>query len=127
MTNNRSRTRRGARGRFAPGSSGNTAGRPPGSGESFTACLRRRGAEPVPIDTPDGVQYVTRLDALALRLYELADAGSVRAAELIGNRLDGRPGQGTEPQPEPVFARLYREAQEARAGESETPPGGAGR
>lgn len=83
---------RAASGRFAPGQSGNPAGRPP-EPESFTAALRRRGAELVEVDTPQGVQLVTRIDALALRLYELADAGSVRAHALVLERLDGKPAQ----------------------------------
>lgn len=83
---------RDKRGRFAPGQSGNPRGRP-AEPESFTAQLRDIGADEVTIDSDAGPVRVTRLRALALRLFELADAGSVRAFDIIAERLEGRAPQ----------------------------------
>jgi hypothetical protein len=112
---NSERTRaRDKRGHWLPGQSGNPAGRPP-EPESITACLRKRLAEFVPIDTPAGVKRVTRADALALGLCELAAAGSVRAHAVILERLDGKPAQAVSlsvqerlPCPEPVWDDVDR-------------------
>jgi len=87
---------------FPPGQSGNPAGRPP-SEFCLTDCLRSLARERVRSGPGRGS---TRAQALAAVLWRRALAGDLRAAALIGDRLDGRPGQAERVPPDPVVLSL---------------------
>lgn len=73
---------------FKPGQSGNPAGRPR-KPDCLTDALRELAGQP----GPGGLTHAQRLAAV---LWRKAEAGDVRAAALIGDRLEGRPGQRVE-------------------------------
>jgi hypothetical protein len=81
-------------GRFLPGASGNPNGRPPKKA-SLTDALRAKADEVLPL--PDG-RRLSRAEFLALRVWGLAVNGERWAAELIYNRLDGRPVEAAAPE-----------------------------
>lgn len=70
---------------WPPGQSGNPAGRPPGP-DCLTDCLRELAGQP----STGGQTHAQRL---AVVLWRKAEAGDLRAAALILDRLDGRPAQ----------------------------------
>ena len=74
--------------RWKPGESGNPAGRPP-SEAALSDDLRSRLAEKVPGDK----QHRTYAQKIACRLVEAALRGSVSAAALIADRVEGKPPQ----------------------------------
>lgn len=63
------------------GQSGNPRGRPP-TGRAFAEALRAVGEE-------DG-----NLEAVARKVWELAQDGDLRAIHLLAERLDGKPLKG---------------------------------
>ena len=73
---------------FKPGQSGNPAGRPV-KPNCLTDCLRELAGQPV----RGGKTHAQRLAAV---LWRKAEAGDIRAAALIGDRLEGRPAQRVE-------------------------------
>jgi len=70
---------------FLKGKSGNPGGRPANS-DCLSACLREVASQPA----GGGLTHAQRL---ARVLWRRAEAGDVRAAALIGDRLEGRPAQ----------------------------------
>lgn len=73
---------------FPKGKSGNPGGRPVHS-DCFSACLREVASQPAG-------GGLTHLQKLARVLFRRAEAGDVRAAALIADRLEGKPGQRIE-------------------------------
>lgn len=73
---------------FKPGQSGNPAGRPRVP-DCLTDCLRAVADEPARAGQ-------TKAQALAAVLWRKALAGDLRAAAIIYDRCDGRPGQRVE-------------------------------
>ena len=74
-------------GKFLPGMSGNPAGRPQGAGggPSLLVALRKRlEAHPEEVE-----QIVTTL-------VSMARSGDLKAIEIVGDRLDGKPTQRSE-------------------------------
>lgn len=79
---------------WKPGESGNPAGRPKGS-RNYAKIMEEIGE--IDIRTPKGLAFNVqggRIDAktaLIMRLFSRAVAGDVRSAELIMDRVDGKP------------------------------------
>jgi len=71
--------------KFRSGQSGNPKGRPPKS-SCLTDALRELAGQPA----GGGLSHSQKL---ARVLFRKAEAGDVRAAALIADRLEGRPGQ----------------------------------
>jgi hypothetical protein len=79
---------------FPKGKSGNPGGRPVNS-DCLSACLREVAAE----SAGAGLSHAQKL---ARVMFKRAEAGDMRAAALIADRLEGKPGQKVEvttPQP----------------------------
>jgi len=73
---------------FPKGKSGNPGGRPVNS-DCLSACLREVASQPAS-------GGLTHAQKLARVLWRKAEAGDVRAAALIADRMEGRPGQRVE-------------------------------
>ena len=73
---------------FPKGKSGNPGGRPVNSG-CLSVCLREVASQPAGAG-------LTHAQKLARVLWRKAEAGDVRAAALIADRMEGRPGQRAE-------------------------------
>jgi hypothetical protein len=73
---------------FPKGTSGNPGGRPHNS-DCLSACLREVASQPA----GGGLTHAQRL---ARVMFKRAEAGDMRAAALIADRLEGRPGQRLE-------------------------------
>ena len=70
-------------GQFKPGHSGNPEGRP--KGPSLLAALKHRLAE-----------HPEEVDKIIDQLINMAVAGELKAIEIVGDRLDGKPTQRSE-------------------------------
>ena len=70
-------------GQFKPGHSGNPEGRP--KGPSLLAALKQRLAE-----------HPEEVDAIIDQLISMAVGGELKAIEIVGDRLDGKPTQRSE-------------------------------
>ncbi len=78
---------RDKQGKYMPGTSGNPAGRPigHGGGPSLLVALRKRlEAHP------------EEVDQIVNTLVDMARAGDLKAIEIVGDRLDGKPTQRSE-------------------------------
>lgn len=74
-------------GRFAPGQSGNPAGRPPNALQ-IPDILRKIGEE-----TFDGKDKATKYEAMCRTAWEQAIAGDRHARAWIADRIEGTPRQ----------------------------------
>ena len=86
-------------GRYTPGNSGNPEGRPKGP-SLLTALKKHLEAHPEEVD-----QIVTTL-------VSMARAGDLKAIEIVGDRLDGKPTQRSEisgPDGGPVINITYQD------------------
>ena len=83
---NRNKTHK-SNGKFAPGNK--LGGRPKGS-TTINKILREIGAQPW-----DGDRSMTKLEAVAMQLYEGALEGNRQSIEYLLNRLGGTPVQQT--------------------------------
>lgn len=84
---------RDAKGKILPGVSLNPAGRPKGS-LSWSSMLRKTAEEDCGIKE-DGTK-VSKMEAIAKKMLELALAGDVQAIKEFGDRLDGKAKQQIE-------------------------------
>jgi len=73
---------------FPKGKSGNPGGRPVNS-DCLSACLREVASQPA----SGGLTHAQRLAAV---IWRRAEAGDMRAATLIADRMEGKPGQRVE-------------------------------
>ena len=74
---------------WQPGVSGNPKGRPK-KGEALTDILREQADLE---DVTEGVNTLSRKDALARKLWSMAMSGDMAAIRYIYNRIDGMPTQ----------------------------------
>jgi hypothetical protein len=103
---------------WKPGQSGNPSGRP--SKTPFTDVMRELLAEEY-VGREKRFKGMTNLRVLAIRLFDLAIAGDLRAAEEVVNRVEGRTVQVSQLQgPDGgaiPFAYMSREENEKRIAE----------
>jgi hypothetical protein len=89
-----------AKNQFKPGKSGNPKGRPKGQ-PTFHELFLQEASRRVKLETPGGVQTMSKVEVVLRRLFNSANGGDLGAAKLVLSYMARMPmsAEATEPAP----------------------------